>query len=156
MSGTLVVVPCGRSKIWNKHPLAGPTPAADAYTGTPFKINRQYAERFGDAWVVLSAKYGFIDPGFVIPETYEVTFKKQSTKPIETSALRRQVQTLRLSDYGTVIGLGGIEYREAVKAAFAPFNIDVTFPFVGMPIGVMMRATKHAIDSGYPGFSAGE
>ena len=40
----LVIVPCGRSKIWSKHPNAGPTPAADAYTGAPNTVNRQYAE----------------------------------------------------------------------------------------------------------------
>lgn len=44
----LVVVPCGRSKIWDRNPDLGSI-AAEAYTGTPFRLNRQYAERFGDA-----------------------------------------------------------------------------------------------------------
>lgn len=54
----LVIVPCGKRKIWDKHPDQGPTRADDAYIGTPFTLNRTYAERFGDRWVVLSAKYG--------------------------------------------------------------------------------------------------
>jgi hypothetical protein len=32
----------------------------------------RFAERFGDAWVVLSAKDGFIPPEFTIPAPYEV------------------------------------------------------------------------------------
>ncbi len=36
----LVIVPCGLSKIWDKNPNAGPMPAKDAYTGSPFKVNR--------------------------------------------------------------------------------------------------------------------
>ena len=55
-----MIVSCDKRKIWNKHPIAGPTPASDAYIGSPFIVNRRYAERFSDEWVVLSAKYGFV------------------------------------------------------------------------------------------------
>ncbi len=48
----LVVVPCGRSKIWDRNPDLGPI-ATEAYTWTPFRLNRQYAECFGAAWVVV-------------------------------------------------------------------------------------------------------
>ena len=43
----LVVVPCGKSKIWDKHPDHGPVPAESAYTGAMCRLNRQYAEQFG-------------------------------------------------------------------------------------------------------------
>jgi hypothetical protein len=36
--------------------------------GTPFRLNREYAERFGEAWFVLSAKYGLIAPNFCTSE----------------------------------------------------------------------------------------
>jgi hypothetical protein len=62
----LVIVPCGRSKIWDREPDRGSVAAAEAYTGTPFRLNRQYAERFGDAWVVLSAKDGFTTLEFLV------------------------------------------------------------------------------------------
>lgn len=52
---TLVVVPCGKRKIWDKYPSAGPTKAEDVYIGAPFKVNREYAEKYGSRWVVLSA-----------------------------------------------------------------------------------------------------
>ncbi|HUG14566.1 MAG TPA: hypothetical protein VMM78_06045, partial [Thermomicrobiales bacterium] len=72
---TLVVVPCGSAKVWDRYPNAGPTAAQDVYTGSPFVLNRHYAEQFGDSWVILSAKYGFVAPQFVIREPYNVTFK---------------------------------------------------------------------------------
>jgi hypothetical protein len=147
-----VIVPCGKSKIWDTQPDVGPTPAAEAYTGAPYKLNRQYAERFSDRWVVLSAKYGFIEPDFEIPGPYEVAFTKKQTGPTGIETLRQQVKALRLHEHAPVVGLGGIEYRKAIEAAFAPFNVEVDFPFAGLPIGKMMQATKRPIASGNPGF----
>ncbi len=96
MHDVLVIVPCGSSKIWSKQPDCGPIAAADAYIGTPFKLNREYAECFGGAWVVLSAKYGFVLPEFEIPESYEVTFKRPSTRPVNIEVLERQVVEMHL------------------------------------------------------------
>ena len=81
MNHTLVIIACGAKKIWDNNPDAGSTSAKDACTGAPFRVNRRYAETFGDRWVILSAKYGFIDPDFIIPENYNVTFKKPKDKP---------------------------------------------------------------------------
>lgn len=91
-SGLLVIVPCGRSKIWDKYPDAGPTAAADAYIGPPFTVNRRFAEQAGGNWVVLSAKYGFLRPTDVVPGTYNTTFKRRSTNPIGFAVLREQVR----------------------------------------------------------------
>ncbi len=145
---SLVIVPCGKGKIWDKRPDQGPTRADEAYTGTPFKLNRRYAERFGDRWVVLSAKYGFVVPEFEILGPYDVSFKYQKTHPIDTQTLREQAEALRLNEYSLAIGLGGVEYRNAVTAAFDQFSVRIAFPFAGLPIGRMMQATKQAIESG--------
>src|SRR5579862_697289 len=141
----LVIVPCGRSKIWSKNPDAGPTPAADAYTGAPFTVNRQYAEASGGDWVILSAKYGFLRPTDVIPGPYEVTFKVSSTRPIAVEALRAQVQQMGLDRYARVIGLGGMEYLSTIERAFSGTRVTLGFPFSGLPIGKAMRATKQGI-----------
>jgi hypothetical protein len=66
------VVPCGKSKIWHRDPDRGGVPSTDAFTGILFRLNRHYAERFGDAWGVLSAKDGVIAPDVIIPAPYEV------------------------------------------------------------------------------------
>jgi hypothetical protein len=151
LSGTLVIVPCGRKKVWDKEPNHGPAAARNAYAGVPFGLNRRYAERFGDRWVILSAKYGFIDPDFEIAEPYDVSFKLPSTHPIGADELRRQLPRLEPEGYGVVVGLGGGSYRKAIEAAFEPFKVKPVFPFAGLPIGKMMQATKRAIESGNPG-----
>jgi hypothetical protein len=51
-----------------------------------------------------------------------------------------------LDRYGEVIGLGGKEYRAAMKAAFESTNVRLSFPFAGLPIGKAMAATKLATD----------
>lgn len=79
---------------------------ANAYTGAPFTVNREYAEASGGEWVILSAKYGFLRPTDLIPGTYEVTFKSPSTGPISIDALREQVRQMGLDRYAEVVGLG--------------------------------------------------
>lgn len=152
MQTVLVIVPCGKSKIWDKQRDRGPTRAADAYIGTLFTLNRAYAERLGDRWIILSAKYGFVLPDFEIPETCKVTFNDKKSGPITPQALRRQVAEREWHRHALIVGLGGKAYRHAIEAAFAPFAVRMDFPFAGLPIGKMMGATKRAFTTGDPGF----
>ena len=148
--GLLVVVPCGQKKIWDKHPVAGPTRASDAYLGAPFTVNRKFAEHFGEAWVILSAKYGFISPDFELPGPYNVTFKRKAIGPVSIVTLREQVDTFNLDRFTDVVGLGGKEYRFALEQAFHAKNVRLHFPFSGLQIGRAMRATNLAIASDDP------
>lgn len=141
---TLVIVPCGRSKIWSKNPHLGPIPARDAYTGAPFKVNREFAEKMSDRWIILSAKYGFIDPGEPVKQ-YEVTFKRMSTNPVSVVTLRKQAIDMGIYDFAKVIVLGGTEYRKIVVEAFAGADVELEFPFAGLPLGKAMQAAKRAI-----------
>ena len=152
----LVIVPCGQGKVWDNQPQRGPVPAADAYTGPLFRLGRRYAERFGDAWVVLSAKYGFVTPDFPIPGPYDVTFKHPSSGPISRARLRAQVDELRLARYSIVVGLGGVAYRDAVTAVFTPSPVRLVFPFAGLPIGLMLHALKNALATDQAGFTRDE
>jgi len=147
---TLIIVPCGQSKIWEKNPTKGPTYACNAYTGTPFKINREYAEKFADTWMILSAKYGFISPDYKLSGPYNVTFKKKLTNPVSLSTLQEQVKVQNLDQFDVIIGLGGKEYRQMIKQAFLESNSNIVFPFAGLQIGKMMQATKKAIASNEP------
>jgi len=125
-------------------------PACDAYTGAPFKVNRAYAERFGERWIILSAKYGFISPLFQIPGPYNITFKSKSTDPVSLSTLKQQIAIQGLDHFPIVIGLGGKEYCCTIKQAFAPLSGELRFPFAGLPIGKSMQAIRCAIDDGNP------
>jgi hypothetical protein len=151
MARLLIIVPCGERKIWDRNPDHGPSPAREAYIGPPFVINRQYAERFATRWVVLSAKYGFIAPNFIIPGPYNVTFKMKRTNPVSAVMLTEQVKREGLGEFEAIIGLGGAEYRDRVAVAFAENGVKPVFPFAGYPkIGKMMQAVKKATACGNP------
>ena len=146
---TLVVVPCGIYKIWKKYPNAGPTPAKDVYKGAPFKVYKEYAETFSDQWVILSAIYGFINPDFIIPEDYNVSFNNPSTNPISLKELIIQVNT-KLSKFDCVIALGGKTYADITRKVFEETGIPVKTPTRGLSIGLAMCKVKKAIREGRP------
>lgn len=60
----LVIVPCGRSKVWDKHPELKAVKASETYISVLFRINKAFAEKFADKWMILYAKHGFIEPDF--------------------------------------------------------------------------------------------
>ena len=136
----LVVVPCGQGKIWNKQPNYGPAKASEAYTGAPFKVNKAFAERFADRWMILSAKYGFIDPDFTMAGDYNVTFKKPSTNPVMIETLWEQSKDRNLLDYDVVAALGGKDYTSMVRRVFNGKLVVV--PALGLRIGEAMRRMK--------------
>ncbi len=152
MEQLLVIVPCGQAKIWTKSPNIGGVQARLAYTGAPFKLNRAYAEHFANRWVVLSAKYGFIAPDFVIPGPYNVTFKRKNPPPVDVVTLCEQIERQRLQVSDPIIVLGGKDYRRTAQEAFAPWSVRLLSPFAGLPIGKMMQATKRAIAANDPLF----
>jgi hypothetical protein len=122
----LVIIACGKSKIWDKHPSAGPTPAKDVYTGWHFAADRRDAEKLGyDDWMILSAKYGFIRPDSIIPEAYNVTFSDRSTNPISVQDLGKQVKEQRLDRYDEVTVFGGKAYVGRVRESFYGTNTRV-------------------------------
>lgn len=152
MAGTLVIVPCGGQKIWDRESGRGAM-ACDVYTSGFFRINRAYAERFGKVWVILSAKYGFVRPTDPIPGPYNVTFKRKASGPVSVEVLWTQIRDLGLDRYETVVSLGGTDYRQMVQEAFAPFGVEVVAPFAGSKgMGYMQQATKRAVEQGqlYP------
>ncbi len=146
----LVVVSCGMRKIWDINPNASPALAKDAYIGVPFKVNREYAEKFSDRWVILSAKYGFIDPDFVIPENYDVTFKRPDTNPVGVSTLIAQIREKNLDKFDKVVVLGGRDYVDVVTKAFKDFEVTVVAPTLGLPLGKAIAKVKRAVESNAP------
>lgn len=110
-------------------------------------MNKEYAECFADRWVILSAKYGFIEPYFMIPEPYNISFKKKSSKPVSLDTLVSQIKEMNLNKYDQVIGLGSKEYRAMMEASFSQYNIRPEFPFAGLPIGKAMAKIKESIKS---------
>jgi hypothetical protein len=138
----LVVIPCGEGKIWKKNSTYGPAEARIAYVGSPFKVNRKFAEKFADKWIILSAKYGLIDPDFIIPQDYDVTFIRPSTNPITVEQVKKQLKDREdLQKYDAVIALGGRDYTDIVKQVFENFS-KVLLPTEGLRQGDAMHKVK--------------
>jgi len=147
---TLVIVPCGKKKVWDVHPTAGVVKAENAYIGTLFNLHKQYA-RLHSNWVILSANYGYIAPAFRIPHSYDVSFTRKSSNLVTVGLLTNQIGHMNLWDYDHIIGLGGKEYREIIAQSFVLYDLMVTkkldFPFAGLSgIGSMQQAIKKAIN----------
>lgn len=89
--------------------------------------------------MILSAKYGLIDPDFIIPEDYDVTFTNPSTKPITVDDVKKQLKDMKdLHGYAAVIALGGQNYADIVKQVFMNFS-QVLLPTEGLPLPEIMR-----------------
>lgn len=146
---TLCIVPCGKRKIWEKFPDAGPQKAKDVYIGPYASKCIQYAQVFyPESWCILSAKYGILMPDDIIPETYEVTFKKKWTNPISISELDNQILEKDLVGYKTVVILGGKLYCDITEYLFKGKHISK--PIQGCSIGEAIKRLSEAINRGEP------
>ncbi|MEE8322785.1 MAG: hypothetical protein V3R57_04085 [Candidatus Bathyarchaeia archaeon] len=125
---------------------ARPTIAKNVYTGPPFKENREYAETFSDKWVILSPKYGFMEPDFIIPEDYNVAFKDSKTESISLETLREQVKEM-FSEYSCIVALGGTTYANLVVETFKGTDRKVITPCTGIMIA---RAVRDALRENKP------
>ena len=143
----IAIIPCGKSKIWDKQPGAGAVAAERAYTGALCRLSRDYAVIYCDSWFILSAKYGIIRPDFVIPGPYEVTFNRPSPEVVTTEILRRQTIELKLTGASRIVVLGGKAYCFAVRSALfgSGFCGAMEFPVEGLPIGKMLGFLKRAV-----------
>lgn len=141
----LVIVPCGKRKVWDKHPTIGAVRAKDAYISPYFKLCKEYAEHFSDGWIILSAKYGFIKPDFIIRRNYDITFKQADGRSILDTELREQVENLKLNRYTTVIVLGGNAYYKRIRKAFGDKNVKIKNPLEGLGIGRRQQKLKTAL-----------
>lgn len=122
---SLCVISCGKRKIWDRNPTAGPTKAREVYIGSFAAKCREYAERFHpESWCILSAKYGFLSPEDIIAGPYNVSFNKRQTNPISLQKLASQVGNKRLTGYRRVVVLGGRHYVKMAKILFSSAKIE--------------------------------
>lgn len=148
----LCVVPCGKAKVWDRAPTTGPTPARHVYTGPFAGSCRRYAERFyPGSWVILSAKYGFLEPDDEVPGPYEVSFVGGRTDPIGRDALARQAARFHLSPADEVTVVAGSAYVKAVREALGPDGPSILTPLDGVGgMFKMIRALRAAVEAGTP------
>ncbi|KKB33301.1 DUF6884 domain-containing protein [Bacillus thermotolerans] len=141
----LCIIPCGTKKIWDKRPDAGPAKAKDTYIGIFHNLCQEYASRFFNSWVILSAKHGFLEPEDVVEENYDVAFNSKSTEIISAAELKEQIRQKQLSDADEIVVLGGKKYKKVVEAAFGS-QYTYRYPLSDCKgIGYMQQKLKTAL-----------
>jgi len=137
-------VPAAAPRYGTRNRTQGPTPARDTYTGSPFKVNREYAERFGDSWVILSAKLRLPRPRRNHRRPLQPTFSARLNPPIEISVCSAsRARDKELDRFSDLIGLGGRDYRAVIEQSFASSSVRPPLsPFAGMGLGESLGAAK--------------
>ena len=125
---SLIVVSCGKAKVWDRSPHTGAVPARNAYVSSLFKVCCRYAEATGIPWVILSAKYGFLDPTESITQ-YDVAFGK-SEDAIASDALRGQ-WAQRFRHVRRVISLASKAYDARLTLAIGE-GVTLETPLKGL------------------------
>lgn len=130
---TIALVSC----VSSKEPHAAP--ARDLYTSALFRKAREYAERNADAWYVLSAKYGLVDPNRVI-EPYDVTLNRMGVAQRRAWAAKVRLELEKVVRPGdTVVMLAGAHYREGLMGALRARGVRVEVPMQGLGIGKQLQ-----------------
>ena len=130
--GKAVIISCGKNKIWDLNPNAGPTAAKDVYVGNYVNKLKEYAKDqvkrgYADDWFIISAKYGIITKDFIIPEPYNVTFDDLSTNPISVKDLAVTVKESVILGYKNIEVIAGDKYKQRIEQVIP--NDKLSFPF---------------------------
>jgi hypothetical protein len=116
---TLYIVPCGKKKIWAKHPFGGPVQAKDVYIGPSARKCQLYAQRFyPEDYCILSAKFGFLWPDDTVPVNYDVSFAKPRTSPITIEELKKCALEKGLFGYDKIVIVAARIYAEIAAQVF--------------------------------------
>ena len=156
---SLVLIGCSAAK------LSRAAPAAELYTGQLFVLSRRYAEHFGSAWRILSAKYGVVDPRQVI-EPYDRALRKMKPE------LRRQWAAWcqcglahvleevgatatcgKYRDFPRIVILAGRDYVQPLLqyTLLAQHRNEVDTPLAGLGIGKQLAFLSRAVQGiGHP------
>jgi hypothetical protein len=143
---TLIIVPCGKKKIWDKTPSASPTPARHAYTSNYFKLCVQYAEKFLDKWVIFSGKYGLISPYFII-DNYDTKVKVTNGF---RNKVKEQLEPFISSGCSSFISLCGQEYSKILRDIVEPIDLKLYTPLEGLRIGIRQKRIKDCLEHNIP------
>jgi hypothetical protein len=141
MTTRVALVSCVKTK--RKSAVA----AKDLYISQLFMGMRRYAEQNADAWYILSAEHGVLQPDQVIAP-YERTLNTMPKRNRVAWAEQIQRQLLGLLPAGTVVVvLAGKRYREGIVSFLESYGFTVEVPMAGLKFGLQLRWLKeHTYD----------
>ena len=148
LNKVLVIVPCGKRKIWSKQPNVTKVAAKDAYISQYFRLCKRYAEKFSDKWVIFSGKYGIIEPDMSI-ENYDSKLTYGKTKREFHQKIKEQLEEL-LIEYKIVVSLCGKDYSKILEDMIDHHKVKLYAPLSGQKIGIRMKKLKECIENNIP------
>ena len=129
---TVYLVSCVKAK------RATRAPAKDLYISPWFRKARQYVERTGRRWFILSARHGVLEPEAMI-RPYEQALEdmpRAERRAWADKVLGQLAQHLGEGD--TLVILAGRLYRTFVESELRDRAVEVQVPLAGMRIGEQM------------------
>ena len=151
--GLLNIVACSGAKVWSKHEDDKRSyPARITYQGVMFKQAVDCFKNFKNEtgreplWLILSAKYGLIEPDEKITN-YNISFSEHKDRDsvIDIAELLRQWEKKELGKYSVIFVWGGEAYVRRIEQILDKTgNKDAKLfaPAVGLPINKAQKALK--------------
>ena len=137
--GTFILASCSKSKRDGVHQ------ARNLYEPSPiFRKRRRFARKYGDAWGVLSARYGFLRPWDVTP-TYN-THIRDRTPAWAVHVLGDLCPALSSHDTDRVVILAGSKYVAPLVAPLERRGYTVVDYNAGLRPGERMQALDAAVE----------
>jgi tetratricopeptide (TPR) repeat protein len=120
-SNTLFVVSCTPDKIWDHDPIAPDfIPARYVYRGERFLkflkwVEDNKIEKKNFFWVILSGKYGFIEPWHPISR-YDVNLSDLNTYPVSDETLKNQANQKRWwrNNNGMLVEIKLVDFNDII------------------------------------------
>jgi len=156
-----VVIPCGKSKIWGKprrlaqlsdavvvgEGAQAQVQARFAYTSSLFSLYLKFAEKFGGAFRILSAKYGLLEGRALIAD-YDASFSRLCGLAISQGELTSQARLIDWSMYSKILILGGKAYRQrAIQMLPQEHHARAVCPFEGLGLFQLQRALADSLSN---------
>lgn len=130
---TIFLVACVKEKL----PHAAP--ARELYRSTWFTKARSYVESQGDAWFILSAKHGVVEPDRRI-DPYDCTLlaMPSAQRRVWADNVAEQLSAI-VAPGDEVVFLAGARYRDKLISALEGRGVIVRVPMQGLGIGQQLH-----------------
>lgn len=134
----IVLVGCGAAKL----SAPAPAKAKDLYCGSLFRTAKQCAERIGDSWFILSAKYGILSPNALITP-YDYCLSQMNIEARLEWANKINDALIRIIPKDScVIGLAAAYYLEHIRL---PHGLILRKPLNGLRLPHRINAMKRML-----------
>lgn len=136
MKRRIALVSCVKSK------KSSAAAAQDLYVSPLFHGLRRFAESKADAWYILSAEHGLLNPHDVVAP-YEKTLNKMLRTERLAWAEKVQQQLLAVLPTGAeIILLAGARYREHIERFLRNHGFAISIPLEGLRMGKQLQYLK--------------